>query len=184
MQKLSIHLTRKEQRQLRELTRKGLHPARVIRRAHILLQSHAGYTDKDIARQTGASHRAVVDVRTRFALHGLDRALHDLSRSGKPPTFTGMHEAQIVALACTQAPAGRARWTMKLLAEKAAHDNIVTTISPQSVWLILEKQDTKPWLKKNVVHSDAHTGVQGTDGGHPRAVSKTVRSAGAGVVSG
>lgn len=159
MQKLSIHLAPKQQSQLDELTRKGVHPARVIRRAQILLQSHTGYTDTDIATQTGASHRTVVNVRTRFALHGLDRALYDAPRSGKPPTFTGKHEAQIVALACTKAPAGRARWTMKLLAEKAVCEHVVTKISPQSVWLMLEKQDTKPWLKKNVVYSQAHAGV-------------------------
>ena len=166
MQKLSIHLTTKEQRQLDELTRKGLHPARVIRRAQILLQSHSGYTDKEIAEQTGASHRAVVDVRTRFARHGLARALHDAPRSGKPPTFTGKHEAQIVALACTDAPEGCARWTMQLLAEQAVKDGIVTTISPQTVWLMLERQDMKPWRKKNVVHSEAHARVQRTHGGH------------------
>ena len=83
----------------------------------------------------------------------MERALHDSSRSGKPPTFTGEHEAQIVALACTEAPEGRARWTMKLLAEQAMKDGIVKKISPQTVWLMLERQDCKPWLKKNVVHS-------------------------------
>lgn len=159
MQKLSIHLTTKEQRQLGDLTGKGFHPARVIRRAQILLQSHEGYTDKEIAKQTGASHRAVVDVRTRFALHGLERALFDAPRSGKPPTFTGKHEAQIVALACTEAPEGCVRWTMQLLAEQAMKDGIVTTISPQTVWLMLERQDCKPWRKKNVVHSKTHSGV-------------------------
>ena len=174
MQKLSIKLTRKDIRMLQEITKKGTHPARVIRRAMILLRSHEGDTDAEIAKQTGASHRAVVDVRTRCANEGVERALYDAPRSGKPPTFSGTQEAQIVATACSQAPEGRSRWTMGLLAERAMKDGIVKTISPQTVWLMLERQDCKPWLKKNVVHSDAHTGIQGADGRHSDAVRTTV----------
>jgi transposase len=174
MPKHSVHLTRKQRGKLEEITKKGAHPARVIRRALILLQSHNGCTDAAIAKQTGACHRAVVDVRTRCALEGVERALYDAPRSGKPPTFTGKHEAQIVAIACTEAPEGRARWTMQLLAEQAVKNGIVKNISPQTVWLMLDRQDCKPWLKKNVVHSDAHPGVQGADGRHPDAVRQTL----------
>lgn len=174
MFKHSIHLTPKDRDKLKKIMKKGTHPARVVRRALILLRSHDGCTDADIAKQTGASHRAVVDVRTRCALEGVERALYDAPRSGKPPTFTGKHEAQIVALACTKAPEGCVRWTMRLLAEQAVKDGITDEISPQTVWLMLERQNTKPWLKKNVVHSEAHAGVQGADGRYPHALRQTV----------
>lgn len=72
-------------------------------------------------------------------------------------TFTGEDEAAIVALACSKSPDGASRWTLKLLAEEAVQQKIVKGISPQSVWLMLTRQDTKPWLKKNVVHPKTHT---------------------------
>ena len=151
-----VHLSGKDRQAIEALLRSGSHPARVIRRANILLKANDGLKDADIASHLDCTTVHVANIRQRYCTGGLDRALHDAPRSGKPPTFTGKHEAQIVALACTGAPEGCARWTMQLLAEQAVKDGIVTTISPQTVWLMLERQDTKPWRKKNVVHSKAH----------------------------
>jgi transposase len=178
-----IHLSGKDRQAIDTLLNSGSHPARVIRRAHILLKADSGLKDAEIATHLDCTTVHVAIVRQRYCTNGLERALFDAPRSGKPPTFTGTHEALIVALACTEAPEGRARWTMQLLAERAVDDGIVQQISPQSVWLMLERQNTKPWLKKNVVHSETNPGVQGTNGGHPHAVSKTIRSSGTGVVS-
>jgi transposase len=155
MLKHSIHLTTAERRCLREITNKGSHPARVMRRASILLKSDEGMIDAEIARHVGASHRMVVDVRTRCALHGVDRALHDAARSGRPVIFHEKDKAKIVALACTDAPEGQACWTLGLLAEQAAKcENI--HIGTTKVWTILKEHDLKPWRKKNVVHPEAH----------------------------
>lgn len=178
-----VHLSGKDRQTIDTLLNAGSHPARVIRRANILLKADSSKKDADIAEHVGCTTVHVAQIRQRYCTGGLERALYDAPRSGKPPTFTGNHEAQIVALACTRAPEGRARWTMHLLAERAVEDGIVKKISPQSVWLMLERQDTKPWLRKNVVHSHTRPGVQGKNGGHPRAISTTVRSAGTGVVS-
>ena len=82
MLKHSIQLTTAERRRLQAITSKGSHSARVIRRAFILLQSDQGVIDAEIAEHTGASHRTVVDVRTRCALYGVDRALHDAPAQG------------------------------------------------------------------------------------------------------
>jgi transposase len=151
-----VHLSGKDQQAIKQLLHSGSHPARVIRRANILLKANSGMKDADIAVHLDCTTVHVANVRQRYCMDGLERALHDAPRPGKPPTFSGNHEAQIVALACTQAPEGCARWTMQLLAEQAVKDGIVTAISPQTVWLMLERQDCKPWRKKNVVHSEAH----------------------------
>ncbi len=151
-----IHLSRKDQQAIDTLLHVGSHQARVICRANILLKANNGLKDADIAEHLNCTTVHVANIRQRYCTHGLERALYDAPRSGKPPTFTGKHEAQIVALACTEAPEGCARWTMQLLAEQAVKDGIVTMISPQTVWLMLERQDTKPWRKKNVVHPEAH----------------------------
>jgi putative transposase len=143
-----VHLSGNDRHVIDALLHTGSHPARVIHRASILLKANGGMKDADIASHLDCTTVHVANVRQRYCTKGLDRALYDAPRSGKPPTFTGKNEAQIVALACTEAPEGRARWTMRLLAERAVDDGIVKKISPQSVWLMLEKQDTKPWLKK------------------------------------
>lgn len=169
-----VRLPASERQTLRDIVSKGTHPARVILRAQILLRAHESMSAGTIARELRCGPRTVTRVRKRYCTGGLDRALHDAPRSGKPPTFTGVHEAQIVALACSDAPDGASRWTLKLLAEKARENGIVEKISPQAVWLMLEKQDTKPWLKKNVVRAEADTRVQGTHGRPARPVRQAV----------
>lgn len=152
-----ICLTRKDRNVIRAMLHSGSHPARVLKRANILLKANGGMKDSDIGRHLDCTTVHVANIRQRYCTQGLQRALYDAPRSGKPATFTGKDEANIVALACSKSPEGTSRWTLKLLAEGAVQQKIVQEISPQSVWLMLERQDTKPWLKKNVVRSKTHT---------------------------
>ena len=151
-----VRLSRKDHKAIQTLLRSGSHPARVLKRANILLKADREMKDVDIGRHLDCSAVHVANIRQRYCTQGLQRALYDAPRSGKPAIFTGKEEARIVALACSQSPDGTSRWTLKLLAEEAVKQKIVPKISPQSVWLMLERQDTKPWLKKNVVRSKAH----------------------------
>lgn len=152
-----IRLTKKDRNILQTMLRSGSHPPRVIKRANILLKAHNGMKDADIGYHLDCTTVHVANIRQRYCTQGLQRALYDAPRSGKPVTFTGEDEARIVALACSKSPDGSSRWTLKLLAEEAVQQKIVEEISPQSVWLMLTRQDTKPWLKKNVVPSKTHT---------------------------
>ena len=152
----NIRLTKKDRNILQAMLRSGSHPARVIKRANILLKANNGMKDSDIGQHLDCTTVHVAQIRQRYCTQGLQRALYDAPRSGKPLTFTGSDEAKIVALACSKSPKGSSRWTLKLLAEVAVQQKIVEGISPQSVWLILTIQDTKPWLKKNVVRSKTH----------------------------
>lgn len=152
-----VRLTRKDRNVIRTMLHSGSHPARVLKRANILLKANSGIKDSDIGRHLDCTTVHVANIRQRYCTQGLQRALYDAPRSGKPATFTGKDEAKIVALACSKSPEGTSRWTLKLLAEGAVQQKIVQEISPQSVWLMLERQDTKPWLKKNVVRSKTHT---------------------------
>ena len=152
-----IRLTKKEHKVIRTMLRSGSHPARVLKRAHILYKANKGLKDSEIGQHLDCTTVHVANVRKRYCTQGLQRALYDVPRSGKPAIFTGEDEAKIVALACSKSPDGASRWTLKLLASAAVQQGIVQTISPQSVWLMLERQGTKPWLKKNVVRSKTHT---------------------------
>lgn len=138
------------------MLQKGTHPVRVVKRAQALLKTDAGLTDEDIVDQVGIGLSTVARLRERYCTAGLDRALSDAPRSGRPLLFTKDIETRIIAVACTKAPEGRSRWTLELLAEEAKRQGIVANITPPTVWAMLKEHDLKPWLKKNVVHSEAH----------------------------
>jgi len=153
----SVKLPKKQRQKLMAMTHTGVHPTRVLRRAQILLKADDGLKDAEIADHVGCTWRSVCDIRKRYCMEGLDRALQDAPRSGRPATFTAKQKATVVALACTDAPEGYALWTLDLLVEKAGQEGI--GIGRNKVWTILRENDLKPWRKKNVVHSEAHAGV-------------------------
>jgi transposase len=127
----------------------GVCRARVLRRAQVLLKADEGLTDEEINEHTGVSTRTVRAIRRRYCREGLERALHDAPRSGKPPAFTERQQKQVIALACSDPPEGRARWTLTLLAETAAERGIVKSLSKSEVALWLAEADLKPWQKKD-----------------------------------
>jgi putative transposase len=143
-----IHLTDEARQQLQQLTRSGAHSAQVVRRGQVLLKSDEGLTDLEIVEHVGCSERMVRDVRRRCCQHGLERALYDAPRSGTPPQFTPRQQQQVIALACSDPPEGRARWTLQLLCEHAVQNGFVKTVSKSEVALWLQAHDLKPWRKK------------------------------------
>lgn len=120
------------------LLAKGTVNARVARRASALLQLHQGLELNKIAANLGVVYQTVADWRDKYFAHGLD-FLVDKPRSGRPAFFDGLERARITALACSEAPAGHARWTLRLLADKAVELRLVVRISPSKVRAILKK---------------------------------------------
>lgn len=144
-----VRLTDEARQRLRELGHAGTQSVRVVQRAQILLKSDEGLTDETIAVHVGCSERRIRDIRKRFCTEGLERALYDAPRSGKPPTFTVRQQQQVIALACTDPPEGRARWTLELLSAQAVQRGFVRTLSKTEVALWLRAHDLKPWRKKH-----------------------------------
>ena len=133
---------------MQELVESGARPVRVVRRALILLKSDAGLKDQQIVEHVECAERTVRNVRKRFCDEGLERTLYDSPRPGRPSDFTSRQKQQVIALACTEPPEGRARWTLELLCEHAARRGFVTSISKSEVSLWLKTHDLKPWRKK------------------------------------
>ena len=148
MKEYIVRLTDGARRKLRELADSGTRPVRVVRRALILLKSDAGLTDLEIVEHVGCAERTVRNVRKRFCEEGLEGTLHDAARPGRPPDFTLRQQQQVIALACTEPPEGRARWTLELLCEHAAKRGFVESVSKSEVALWLKEHDLKPWRKK------------------------------------
>ena len=154
MKEHTIQLSARERKQLRALTRRGSENARVIKRAQVLLKSHAGKTDQKIAEEVDVTVRTVERIRKRYRSGGVDRALHDAPRPGATPVLDPKQEAYLVALACSDPPKGRKHWTLELLQKRLVRDGTVRSISYGTIYLRLRERGLKPWREKNVVHSE------------------------------
>jgi len=111
-----VELGEAERHELAALLSGGKHAARKLKRAQILLAADAGGCDETIARTLGVSGSTVYRTKRRFVLSNLEAALSEEPRPGAARKLSGKEEALLVATACAKPPAGRARWTLELLA--------------------------------------------------------------------
>ena len=145
--KYIVRLTPAEREQLQDLITKGRTQAYRIRHAHILLKADAGgpaWLDRNITEAFSCCRATVEGIRKRFVLEGLDAALERKKRA-KPPRekiLDGEKEARLIALACSEPPEGRSRWTLELLADELVALNIVESISYQTVKRTLKKTNS------------------------------------------
>ena len=139
MKKYVVDLSEDEKERLEELTTRGKSGARKIRRARILLLAHEGYIDKEIARALGAAVTTVERGRRRFVEEGLEAALSERPRPGAARKLDGHQEAYLVALACSDPPEGKKRWSMQMLADKLVELEVLDEISDETVRRTLKK---------------------------------------------
>jgi putative transposase len=135
----SLKLSAFDLRSLTTLLRRGSTPARTHTRARVLDLLHRGHHPGDIAATLGLSSATVFNIKRRYRQEGLDAALFDHPRVGRPAEISGTQRAQITALACSKAPQGHARWTLRLLADKAVELGFVESLSHTGVRAILKK---------------------------------------------
>jgi transposase len=139
-----VRLTEAERKELETLVNTGKAAAYRIKHANILLKADAdgpGWTDGQIADAFGCHARTVENVRRRLVLEGMKAAL-ERKRRAHPPRekiLDGKAEARLIALACGEAPEGRVRWTLALLADKLVELNVVESVSYQTVRRTLKK---------------------------------------------
>lgn len=141
-----IELTQEERSQVEQLIRKGDAPARTNTRARVLLLSDRSQgekrKDREVADAVLCSLSTVTNVRRRFLAGGLQNALYDKERPGAQPKFTGEIEAKLTMLACSDAPEGAGRWTLRLLAEQMIELGYVDYISHVTVRELLKKTNS------------------------------------------
>jgi transposase len=146
MKKYRVALTLDERKQLEDIRRKGRGVAYRRTHAEILLladQSPTGpaWKDEQIAEAVGVHKRTVENVRQRLVEQGFEAALERKKRETPPiePKLTGDKEARIIALACSAAPEGHARWTLSLLAGRLVEMEVFDSISLSSISTVLKK---------------------------------------------
>jgi hypothetical protein len=141
-----VTLTKEERKELESMTRRGKTHARRFIHARALLLCDAGadspaWNVADVATALGVTTRAIEHLKKRFVEDGLEAALERKPRE-KPPReiiFDGAFEARLIALACSDAPEGRRRWTVRLLADKAVELSFAESVSHMTVQRILKK---------------------------------------------
>lgn len=137
-----VQLSTDELRSLKTTLRRGTTPARMQARARVLDLLHRQQHPDAIAATLGLSVQTVFNVKRRYLAEGLESALQEKPRSGTPRRIAGDARAKITALACSSAPLGHARWTLRLLADRAVALGFVETISHNAVKEILKKTDS------------------------------------------
>ena len=153
-----VRLSEEERSELTKLVKTGRAPAYRRRHAEILLQADQGQHgpalhDRQIVDKLDVARQTVEKVRKRCVEEGLEAALGRRQRSrDRAPVLDGEGEAQLVAIACSEPPDGRARWTLHLLVDELKRRKIVQTISHETVRKVLKKRD-QAVAPTDVVHS-------------------------------
>jgi transposase len=161
-----VTLTKEERKDLETMTRRGKAHARRFIHARALLLCDAGadgpaWNVADVATALGVTSRAIEHLKKRFVEEGLEAALERKPRE-KPPReviFDGAFEARLIALACSDAPDGRRRWTVRLLADKAIELRFAESVSHMTVQRVLKKT--------NLSLTSASTGKSPRKGAQP-----------------
>lgn len=122
--------------------------ARLINRAHVLNMRDKDVTIMEVADLLEFTPRTIINVTNNYELGGIEKALQDDPRTGRPAKFDDRVKSQIVAIVCSDAPEGFDRWTLELLKESIEKNNIAQDISKESIRLILQEHDIKPWQEK------------------------------------
>ena len=134
-----IKFTDKEIDYLAAFVKIGQKSARELIRARVLQLTHDGKTEMEIKEILHISRATVSNTKKRYRDEGLQSALTEKPRSGQPRKYTDVQEAEIIALACTDPPKGRKRWTIRLLAERMQRRKGFETINRETVRLTLKK---------------------------------------------
>jgi putative transposase len=134
-----IQLTTDEIAYLNKYINSGKRSARAIKRAQILLHSHAGKTPEQICEIVNTSVSTVYLTRQHYRMEGVQAAIEEKPRSGQPRRLNSEHEAALTVLACSEAPEGHAQWSVRLLTDKAIEIGIVEQVGRETIRRFLKK---------------------------------------------
>ena len=147
---LSIDIPPKDQRELAKLLSGGVQQVRVVLRAFALMQLAKGASAPQIAHVVPLTSQAIRNIGRRYRQGGLERALYERPRPGAAEVLDGSQKQRLIAMVCGSPPAGRARWTVRLIAEEAVKRKLVPRVGRETVRILLLSHDLKPWREKNV----------------------------------
>lgn len=132
-------LRNKDKKFLLKLTKTGKRNSKEFERAYILLALDKGKSHEEIEDFYNVSRITIWRVKKKYKEFGVKGAIKEEMRPGQPPKYKEKEKAEIVALACTKAPEGRARWTLSLLEKVLKQRKGMNTINRETIRLTLKK---------------------------------------------
>ena len=144
MRQTELHLSEEARSIVEGIRAKGLHQSREVNRAHILSSLDRGVPESQIMDVLGVGRTAVWRTRAAYLQGGVDLALFDVERSGRPRQYDTDAEARVTALACSTPPAGRQRWTVVELERVARQELGLAGVSGETVRRMLKKTTSNP----------------------------------------
>ena len=139
MRQTKLVLADEDRARIAEICSKGTWQVREVNRAHVLAALDRKASEASIMQVLGVGRKMIWRTRAAYLDGGLDLALRDVQRSGRPRQYATEAEARVAALACSQAPQGSARWTVRLLHEVAQAEPGLHPISRETVRRLLKK---------------------------------------------
>ena len=129
---LNIEVSQRDQKQLARILRSGVQQVRVVLRALAL------------------TAQSIRNVGHRYQEGGLERALYEKQRPGAAEVLDDSQKQRLIAMVCSSPPEGRARWTVRLVAQEAVKRKLVPRVGRETIRILLLSHDLKPWREKNV----------------------------------
>jgi putative transposase len=141
-----VKLSAEDQQYLQGLLKKGRHSARKLKRARVLLLLSEGATAREIVSKADLGLSTIYQIRDRYLEEGkqVRKAIEEKPRSGQPPKLTDSLKAHITAIACSQPPAGKDHWSLKMIADKVLELGYVEQISTEPIRKYLKKSLSSP----------------------------------------
>ena len=147
-----VRLEKKDREKISGMLSKGRESARVLRRALILQQLDQGQRVGQVAENLSVAGKTVRAISRRYATEGLESALHEKPRPGKQRALNLTQSQRIIAMVCGPAPEGQARWSVRLIAEEAVKRKLVPQVGRETIRILLQSHQLKPWREKKLVH--------------------------------
>jgi len=148
-----VQLRKRDRKRVAEMMNKGRESARVLRRASILRHLDRGQGAAQVADNVGVAPKTVRAIARRYEEEGLEAALYEKPRPGQRRVLDAGQSQRIIALVCGPPPQGQARWSVRLIAQEAVKRKLAPRVGRETIRILLQNHELKPWREKNVVRS-------------------------------
>ena len=130
----------------------GVQQVRVVLRVLALLHLDRGALAPEVVRAVDLTEQAIRRIARRYQAGGVARAVCDAPRPGAAEVLAASDKQRIISMVCAAPPAGAARWTVRLIADEAVRRKVVPRVGCETIRILLQSHDLKPWRKKMVHH--------------------------------
>jgi putative transposase len=149
--RLQVRLSKGDREKLDAILSGGVQAVRTVLRALVLCRLDEGRSAFEVAAEVRLTSKAVREIGRRYQDGSLEQALYERPRPGAAALLNDRQKQRIIAMVCSEPPEGRARGSVRLVAEESVKRGLVVHVGRETIRLLLLHHDLKPWREKNVV---------------------------------